>query len=245
MPQDKIYANQTALTEIERLIKVSMNNNPTKWLNKDEKLIKISFLNCRSMKNKFHNIMTDQSLLQSDIIILSETWLEEDDDVNHYNLPGYDENLNKRGRGKGMASYIKGTKFKHEVNINHDGFSLSKLTSDDLDIIGVYRSQNGNVVELVREMENLLNIEKTTLIGGDLNLCVIKHPKNYVTASLEAIGFQQIVTTATHIEGGAIDHIYIIHGGDNRFEWNLEYCPKYYSDHDGLCLTMWNSCESQ
>ena len=245
MPQDKIYANQTALTEIERLIKVSMNNNPTKWLNKDEKLIKISFLNCRSMKNKFHNIMTDQSLLQSDIIILSETWLEEDDDVNHYNLPGYDENLNKRGRGKGMASYIKGTKFKHEVNINHDGFSLSKLTSDDLDIIGVYRSQNGNVVELVQEMENLLNIEKTTLIGGDLNLCVMKHPKNYVTASLEEIGFQQIVTTATHIEGGAIDHIYIIHGGDNRFEWNLEYCPKYYSDHDGLCLTMWNSCESQ
>ena len=175
------------------------------------------------------------------MIILTETWLEEDDDENMYALPGYDDNCNKRGRGKGMTSYFKEKDFKHELNINHDGFSLSKITSSDLDIIGVYRSQNGNVMEIVTELQNLVNKEKTTVIGGDFNLCVLKHPKNYITASLEEEGFQQLVRAATHIEGGAIDHIYINYGAKNKFEWDLEYFPKYYSDHDGLGLTIWKS----
>ena len=127
--------------------------------------------------------MADNSLLMSDIIILTETWLEEDDDENNYILPGYIANLSKRGRGKGMTSYFKETLFKHELNTNQDGFCLSKITSSDLDIIGVYRSQNGNVMDIVTELQNLVDKEKPTVIGGDLNLCVLKHPKNYITAS--------------------------------------------------------------
>ena len=245
LPQEKIYANQSALAEIERLLQVSKNNNPTKWLSNDEQTVKVSFLNSRSIKNKFYNILADTSLLRSDIILLTETWLEEGDDECMYVLPGFDGKLNKRGRGKGMASYLKANNFKHESNINHDGFCLSKISSRDLDIIGVYRSQNGNVMDIVNELQNLLNRDKTTVVGGDFNLCVLRHPKNYITASLEEEGFKQIVTAATHIEGGAIDHIYIRHGNDRIFEWDLEYCPKYYSDHDGLGLTIWTTSENQ
>ena len=245
LPQEKIYANQSALAEINRLLQVSLNNNPTKWLSKDEQTIKISFLNSRSVKNKFHNILADTSLLRSDIIILTETWLEENDDKNMYVIPGYDGNLNRRGRGKGMASYFKEKYFEHELNINHNGFCLSKIASKDLDIIGVYRSQNGNVMDLVTEIKNLLSREKTTVVGGDLNLCVLKQPKNYFTTSLEEEGFHQLVTAATHIEGGAIDHIYISHGNNKKLEWDLEYFPKYYTDHDGLGLTIWTSSEQE
>ena len=87
--------------------------------------------------------------------------------------------------------------------------------------------------------------EKTTVVGGDLNLCVLKQPKNYLTTSLEEEGFHQLVTAATHIEGGAIDHIYISHGNNKKLEWDLEYFPKYYSDHDGLGLTIWTSSEQE
>ena len=96
-------------------------------------------------------------------------------------------------------------------------------------------------MDIVTELQNLLNKEKATVIGGDLNLCVLKHPKNYIRSTLEEEGFQQLVTSATHIEGGAIDHIYIRNGPKNKYEWDLEYCPKYYSDHDGLGLTIWKS----
>ena len=66
---------------------------------------------------------------------------------------------------------------------------------------------------------------------------------NYVTASLKEMGFKQIVTSATHISGGAIDHVYINQGSSTRFDWSLEYMPKYYSDHGGLGLTFWESRE--
>ena len=35
-------------------------------------------------------------------------------------------------------------------------------------------------MDIVTELQNLLNKEKATVIGGDLNLCVLKHPKNYI-----------------------------------------------------------------
>ena len=119
------------------------------------------------------------------------------------------------------------------------------LESKDLDIVGIYRSQNGNIVDMIKELEGLIDNEKTIVIGGDINICALTHKTNFMTASLKEKGFQQIVTKATHIDGGAIDHVYIRQGKDARFEWDLEYCPKYYSDHDGIGLTMWKSSEGQ
>ena len=42
-----------------------------------------------------------------------------------------------------------------------------------------------------------------------------------------------------------IQDIYIAQGENVMFEWALEYLPKYYSDHDGLCLTLWEDYEAQ
>ena len=98
---------------------------------------------------------------------------------------------------------------------------------------------------MINELQDLVDTEKTTIIGGDINICALKKPNNYVTASLREMGFQQIVTQATHTDGGSIDHIYVAQGENVMFEWVLEYFPKYYSDHDGLCLTLWEACETQ
>ena len=88
---------------------------------------------------------------------------------------------------------------------------------------------------------NMIDIEKTTVVAGDFNICVLKNGKNFLTTSLTQMGFKQIVTQATHIHGGALDHIYIRQECTARFETSLEYVPKYYSDHDGICLAMMES----
>ena len=56
LPEKKIYPNQKALEEIERLWKVYLNSNPTPW-DKEATIgvTKISFLNTQSMINKFDN----------------------------------------------------------------------------------------------------------------------------------------------------------------------------------------------
>ena len=238
-PEDAIRVSSEAMAEIERLISVSVNKNPTNWESKDNNhTTKVCFLNCRSLVNKFENIECDTSLLKSDLLILIETWLEEKKKDDEYELPGYRSNFNSRGRGKGIASYFK-DKFKHVVNINQEGFSLTKLESEKLDVIGIYRSQTGNVVDMINVLGDVIDMERTTVIGGDINICALTHKNNYVTASLKEMGFQQIVANATHVSGGAIDHVYINCGKQTRFDWTLEFSAKYYSDHDGLGLTMW------
>ena len=45
----KMYPNTKALEELERLDKISLNKNPSKWEKQDEDALKISSLNCRSL----------------------------------------------------------------------------------------------------------------------------------------------------------------------------------------------------
>ena len=55
------------------------------------------------------------------------------------------------------------------------------------------------------------------------------------------IGFQQLVTQATHIEGGLIDHIYF-RNGRHPMEIDVALYSPYYTakDHDALCVTITN-----
>ena len=111
-------------------------------------------------------------------------------------------------------------------------------------VIGVYRSQDGDVRNLIEIIKDLVDSEKTTVIGGDMNLCVLTQTNNFVTRSLEEMGFKQLVTQATHTDGKALDHVYLRQCKHTRFDWRLELLPKYYSDHDGIGLTMWTLSEN-
>ena len=121
-----------------------INKNPTKWEDDDSKKIRISFLNCRSMKDKFENIRADKSLLISDVIILVETWVEDNQDTDRYDLPDLKSNFNNGGRRKGIISYSN-DRFTHTKNIMQKGFCMSKVTSEPVDVAGFPRSKdNGN-----------------------------------------------------------------------------------------------------
>ena len=98
--------------------------------------------------------------------------------------------------------------------------------------------------DLVRILETLIDETRTTIIGGDFNVCALKLPNNHVTQMLKGNGFLQLVNTATHIEGGVLDHVYIKQDG-YKFSWDIEEFPKYYSDHDSLGLTLWTKNEDK
>ena len=170
-----------------------------------------------------------------------ETWLDDDINEYEYKLPGYRMNLNNIGRGKGIASYYK-EENKHIQNINCEGFSISKLECLKYDIIGVYRSQSGNVKDLVLKLESLIINGRTTVIGGDINICALTNPRNLLSESLREIGFNQVVKQATHIEGGLLDHVYIKQG-EIQTLYIIEEFTKYYSDHDGLSIILWEEEE--
>ena len=129
LPEDKIYPNQKALLEIERLWEVSMNKNPTEWENDaTDGVTRISFLNTRSVVNKF-NIKFDLNLCQSDLLVLGETWIPPNEDkCKHYKLENYEAHLNSAGRGKGLAVFYK-QHFQHTLDLNEDNISMTKMES--------------------------------------------------------------------------------------------------------------------
>ena len=73
--QKKIYCNEAAKTEVTRIKKESLTKIKTKWDTSES--IKIASLNIRSLKKHSEDLENDAYLNKSDIICISETWLNE------------------------------------------------------------------------------------------------------------------------------------------------------------------------
>ena len=233
-----MYPNHKALDEIERLEKISINNNPTCWDKEaTNRVTKISFLNTRSLVNKFDNIKSDLSLLQSNFIIFAETWIPTNTSKSEqYQLKNFESHLNNSGRGKGLAIFYT-QDIHHIEDDNSENISISKMTSEDLDIISVYRSKDGCLKKLVNKLQDIINYSKTTVIIGDMNICNKENPNNLLQTHLIDKSFKPIINEATHLGGGHIDHAYILNRGNFEDNPDVEIVPKYYSDHDSICIS--------
>jgi len=62
---------------------------------------KIYSLNCRSLKKHYEDIISDDDIIQSDIICLQETWINDDNICTEkYEIPLFAFHSNSYGRGK-------------------------------------------------------------------------------------------------------------------------------------------------
>ena len=73
-----------------------------------------------------------------------------------------------------------------------------------------------------------------------MNVCARSKPGNILSNMLMELGFVQKVRSATHVDGGLIDHVYVYDAVDLNVATSLEHIPKYYSDHDCLGLSIWD-----
>ena len=112
---------------------------------------------------------------------------------------------------------------------------IQKLTFVKLDVINVYRSQNGNLHELIEKLDKMIDKKRFCIITGDFNLCGLNEKRNVMTSFLERHGFSQLVKDATHIQGRVIDHVYV---NDTACVLEIERFSPYYSDHDGLLISL-------
>ena len=105
--------------------------------------------------------------------------------------------------------------------------------------INIYRSSSGSILEALKALEALLENSKPNLITGDFNLCFTKNNANSITTRLLDLGFKQLVTEATHIQGGLINHVYWRNSRTPQFQEPIveRYSP-YYSDHDAIGLAI-------
>ena len=197
------------MEELERLDKISLNKNPSKWEKEDKDAMKISSLSCRSLKKHHPDMISDAILLKSDIICLQEIWLESDEVIDDLKIPNYDLYLNSNGRGKGVAAYCRKGIFKHQIDIKRESMQLSKYSTDALDIIIIYRSQQGPYDDLNQIIEEIITEERPQLVVGDFNFCYLNNISNATRKYLERQQFAQMISEPTHIEGNLLDQAYL------------------------------------
>ncbi len=135
-----------------------------------------------------------------------------------------------------MAVYIKEEKFRHVTVIKTPHLQISKLSSNMLDVIVMYRSQEEMFSSMKDKIQALVNLEKTTLIVGDLNFCC-RSSKNEVSKYLEGVQFLQLIKEATHIEGALLDQAHFRRVGLGG-PAIIELFPNYYSDHDTVTVLI-------
>ena len=181
-------------------------------------------------------VKADKNIQLADVIFLCETCLDEESNSSLVSLPEYKEHLNCHGRGGGTAVFFR-AKFNHEDDFCSDRINVSQLTSSNLDVLCVYRSNNGNQEVLVDYLNSVINLDRNTVIGGDFNLDYQKDQDNTVTRHLLSLGFKQVVAKATHIQGGMIDHIYVRLLSPGSF-YSVELFAKTFTDHDSVHISL-------
>ena len=62
-----------------------------------------------------------------------------------------------------MVSYFT-TSFSHKHDVKEDGFSISMLQNDEIDVVGVYRSQAGSMTDLIEKLDDIIDDNKTTIV---------------------------------------------------------------------------------
>ena len=238
LDEGKIRASEAALNELKRLEKISLNRNPTPWDTEHEDSLKIASLNCAGFFPHLKDLTSDVRLLQADVLHLDETSITSGNNVEDLSFNEHDAAFLNIGLGKGVAALAKKHLKYSKVEIGEPKLQVMRISLDSIDTINVYRSSDKSLVETSKMIHSLIDVNKPTLVSGDFNVCLRKNPSNEISKNLKECGFQQMVTQATHVEGGLIDHLYWL-DKDNIWEKpSLEhYCP-YYSDHDALLVTL-------
>ena len=229
IPETKITPWMQALEELERMNSVALNKDEEK-----EKRFKIVSLNVCSLRKHMEDIKHDYDLKNSNIVCLQETWLHDNEKhLDEYQLPNFMSHFITCGRGKGVVTYFP-PEFHVEDEISNPLYQITKLISPKLDILNVYRSNNAGSTfneDLIYILQGPIN--KTTVLCGDLNFCARKQPNHPVKLLLEKEQFIQLVIDPTHIDGGVIDHVYVLcveAKNISDVETKIKGC--YYSDHD-------------
>ena len=114
---------------------------------------------------------------------------------------------------------------------------LSKFSSSHLNIVVIYRSQNGNLDKLKQNLEAITAKDKPELILGDFNFDYPTSPSNPTKLYLQDQGYTQLINEPTHIEGNILDHAYC---RDNKktIQFITELHSKYFTDHKGLAIMV-------
>ena len=96
--------------------------------------------NIRSINKNFENFVTSSTSKQAQVICLQETWMDPlSPQIDLMENEGLQQHNNSIGKGKGITTFYKYIYF-WVGDVTNANYQLTKLKSDAMDVINVYRS---------------------------------------------------------------------------------------------------------
>ena len=243
LPESKIYPSKSAMKEMRRMHKISINRNLPVWYDSDGSKLKVALINAWSMPKHFEDIKADQALLKASVICVTETWMQDHHKPEQFTLEGYSPpHFNSRGKGKGLCIFFK-EEYSLKMFFTEDLYQISQISSPTTDIICVYRSDKADSKKIAEQLKRMIEVEsnKTCIVLGDFNLCYNEDKENVITKTLEKdpLNFRQYVQNPTRVSGRIIDHVYIsLKDPYSAHAPVINQRSIYYSDHDNILITL-------
>ena len=229
----QIKCDQDALEESQRLQTI-FDDTEAEKSEKRSKTWKISYLNVRSLNAHILDIEKDNFIMDSDLLGLGETWLDEEETKP---LNGFTGSFANFGKGKGVAGYNKMNLVASPVVVSSKFYSTILFKTLKFDVIFLYLSNDYNKQEVFEHLEHLLQIRKPMALLGDINENALEN--SVFETFMRGKGFYQMVNRPTRESGKLLDHIYVNDGMDELgFTTQVDVC--YYSDHDIVSLYVSN-----
>ena len=239
LAEENITVHADVMTECRRMNQVSLNANPDRWNNLDIQGLRVSSLNVRSLRKHCEDLWLDPVVQKSDIVCVQETWLEDHESEDDRYLPeGFRGLFCCQGRGKGIVIFVRDDIFGSNWSATCHAaptLQMMKLVMPTMDIINVYRSKQEPLDAVKILLESVVEPSRLTLVLGDFNFCFLKE-KNCLSQWLEEVGFDQVVSSATHIEGGLLDHAYLLLPDETAVL--VGQYDNYFTDHDTIALLL-------
>ena len=102
----------------------------------------------------------------TDLICIQETWIDPNNEKHYdFQISGFNSHFNSVGRGKGIATYFN-DEYSLQEDVKNSKYQLTKIASEEKDIINVYRSSNASATFL-DDLINLINVDRSTHIVGE------------------------------------------------------------------------------
>ena len=172
--QSKIYCNELAKHEAMQLRERAINRLSTEWNTPSQQVIKISTINIRSLRKHAADLKNDDFLGHSDIITLTETWLDSDPSEQFGKYSTFC--INKGSKGIAVLSSL----IPISVKKCEDREATILVTKyEQFNLISVYRPPDyHNIEEFTKDIQNCLDFSKSMIICGDFNYNLLKQTRN-------------------------------------------------------------------
>lgn len=252
---DKIRANISVQTETQRLKDNCLLPSFYNFLTPKEHYIQLSTLNVRSYRHHKQDFLCDPVFLQSDITVLTETWLSAANiDRNTFPSTHLVHRVDRCSTGTvtpgGVAIVCKNTSvqcqqmqtFRDQYNQILSVYLKICGEAKDFHLIAVYSSPNSKnhpkycASKLKDQVQKICSGNIPPIIcTGDFNQNIQEDLDCPVQSELLRRNFVQHVHTPTHSSGSCLDHIYSF----DMYVADLRVIPCYYSDHHWLSCKLY------